>query len=69
MVTSLTFIVVAAHLGAQLHKIDASTEAALITAGLISVLLFPALALVLFGREEATMPTLAFEEKQKELEP
>src|SRR5207248_2911746 len=56
--TSLTFIVVAAHLGAQLHKIDSSTEAALIMAGLLSVLLFPALALVLFGSQEATMPTL-----------
>ena len=61
--TSLTFIVVAAHLGAQLHKIDSSTEAALIMAGLLSVLLFPALALVLFGRQEATMPTLDFEEE------
>jgi len=50
--TSLTFIVVAAHLGAQLHKIDASSEAALIMAGLLSVLLFPALALVLAGRRD-----------------
>src|SRR5207302_11350086 len=41
--TSLTFIVVAAHLGAQLHKIDATSEAALITAGLVSVLVFPAI--------------------------
>jgi Kef-type K+ transport system membrane component KefB len=59
--TSLTFIVVAAGVGAQLHKIDSSTEAALVTAGLLSVLLFPALALLLFGREDATMPTLEFE--------
>jgi len=45
--TSLTFIVVAADLGRQLHKIDTATEAALVTAGLLSVLLFPAIALVL----------------------
>jgi Kef-type K+ transport system membrane component KefB len=50
--TSLTFIVVAAHLGAQLHKIDVASEAALITAGLLSVLLFPALALVLSGKRD-----------------
>jgi len=64
--TSLTFIVVAAHLGAQLHKIDASSEAALIMAGLLSVLVFPALALVLFGRKEEPLPMLTLEE---ELEP
>jgi len=45
--TSLTFIVVAAELGRQLHKIDAATSAALITAGLLSVLVFPAVALAL----------------------
>src|SRR5438270_11926025 len=45
--TSLTFIVVAAALGRRLHKIDAATEAALVAAGLLSVLLFPAVALVL----------------------
>jgi Kef-type K+ transport system membrane component KefB len=64
--TSLTFIVVAAHLGAQLHKIDPATEAALITAGLLSVLVFPAIALVLFGKDEATMPTLELEEELEE---
>jgi Kef-type K+ transport system membrane component KefB len=50
--TSLTFIVVAANLGFQLHKIDEGTQAALIMAGLLSVVLFPALALVLSGRRE-----------------
>jgi Kef-type K+ transport system membrane component KefB len=59
--TSLTFIVVAAPVGAQLHKIDGATEAALVTAGLLSVLLFPAVALLLFGRNEASMPTLELE--------
>ncbi|MBV8159999.1 MAG: cation:proton antiporter [Acidimicrobiia bacterium] len=49
--TSLTFVVVATELGAQLHKIDELTKAAFITGGLISVVVFPALALVLFGRQ------------------
>jgi hypothetical protein len=55
--TSLTFIVVAAHVGHQLGKIDAATEAALVTAGLLSVLVFPALALALSGRPDVPMPT------------
>jgi Kef-type K+ transport system membrane component KefB len=62
--TSLTFIVVAAHVGAQLHKIDRPTEAALVTAGLLSVLVFPAVALLLFGGREATMPTLELESEE-----
>lgn len=48
--TSLTFIVVAAHLGRELNKIDRPTEAALVMAGLLSVLVFPALAMMAFGR-------------------
>jgi len=59
--TSLTFIVVAAHVGHTLGKIDAATEAALVTAGLLSVVFFPALALVLFGKRPEPAPTLAFE--------
>ena len=57
--TSLTFIVVAADLGRQLHKIDAASEAALIAAGLFSVLLFPALALVLSTRQERELEAVA----------
>ena len=63
--TSLTFIVVAAHLGAQLHKIDASSEAALITAGLLSVLLFPALALVVSGRSGEIEQLVLHEEESE----
>jgi Kef-type K+ transport system membrane component KefB len=55
--TSLTFVVVAAHVGHQLGKIDAATEAALIAAGLLSVLVFPALALVLSPEPEGPVPT------------
>jgi Kef-type K+ transport system membrane component KefB len=57
--TSLTFIVVAADLGRQLHKIDAPTEASLIAAGLLSVLLFPALALILSTRQERELDVVA----------
>ncbi len=65
--TSLTFIVVAADLGHQLGKIDAATEAALVTAGLLTVLFFPALALLLSTvgerKTEAVepLPSMAFE--------
>ena len=65
--TSLTFIVVAADMGRQLHKIDAPTQAALIAAGLLSVLMFPALALLLSSpaarRVEPVqpVPAVAFE--------
>jgi Kef-type K+ transport system membrane component KefB len=61
--TSLTFIVVGAHVGAELGKIDRASQAALVTAGLLSVLLFPALALLLSGRREGPMPTVEFEEE------
>ena len=70
--TSLTFIVVAADLGRQLHKIDAPTQAALIAAGLLTVLLFPALALLLSSPAERPagpvqpMPALAFERELDE---
>ncbi len=56
--TSLTFIVVAADLGRQLHKIDAPTQAALIAAGLLSVLFFPAVALVLSSRGEPRLDSV-----------
>jgi len=57
--TSLTFIVVAADLGRQLHKIDSASEAALIAAGLLSVLLFPAVALVLSTPKERALDEVA----------
>src|SRR4051812_6627299 len=43
--TSLPFIVAATAIGVELGVIDAATSAALIAAGLLSVVLFPALAL------------------------
>lgn len=47
--TSLTFPVVAASLGTELDVFDAATGAALVTAGLLSVILFPPVALRLLG--------------------
>ncbi|MGZ4597841.1 MAG: cation:proton antiporter [Actinomycetes bacterium] len=43
--TSLPFIVAAAQIGVELHRISAVTAAAMVSAGLLSVLFFPALAL------------------------
>jgi Kef-type K+ transport system membrane component KefB len=57
--TSLTFIVVAADLGRKLHKLDSASEAALIAAGLLSVLLFPAIALVLSTPQERELEAIA----------
>ncbi|MFL5767750.1 MAG: cation:proton antiporter [Actinomycetota bacterium] len=50
--TSLTFIVAAAEIGMDLGVIGAATGAALIAAGLLSVLVFPLVALGLLGRRE-----------------
>ena len=47
--TSLSFIVVAAQLGMELDVIGAATGAALVAAGLLSVLIFPLLALTVLG--------------------
>jgi Kef-type K+ transport system membrane component KefB len=45
--TSLSFPVVAAHIGLEIGQLDAETGAALVAAGLLSVVLFPAVALAL----------------------
>jgi Kef-type K+ transport system membrane component KefB len=47
--TSLTFIVVAARLGLELDVFDEASGASLVAAGLLSVILFPPLALWLLG--------------------
>jgi len=49
--TSLTFLVVAAHLGRELDVFDDATAAALVVAGLLSVVIYPPIALRLLGRE------------------
>jgi len=50
--TSLTFVVAAAQIGMELGVIGAATGAALIAAGLLSVLVFPLVALGLLGGGE-----------------
>jgi Kef-type K+ transport system membrane component KefB len=50
--TTLSVPVVAARIGVQLHTIDADTGAAIIAAGLITVILYPPIALALLAREE-----------------
>ena len=50
--TSLTFIVAASQIGLELGLLTRATGAALISAGLFSVLIFPVLALTILRRAE-----------------
>lgn len=52
--TSLPFIVAAAQIGVELGRISAVTGAALVSAGLLSVLIFPAISLGLLRDKTAT---------------
>jgi Kef-type K+ transport system membrane component KefB len=66
--TSLPFIVAASAIGIELGLLDDATGAALIATGLISVLVFPLLALILLRREEpaaapAVQTTPSFSER------
>jgi Kef-type K+ transport system membrane component KefB len=54
--TSLSFIVAAAEIGIALGQITKTTGAALIGAGLLSVAIFPGLALVILGGAKANAP-------------
>lgn len=57
--TSLPFIVAASMIGVELGAISEATSAALIGAGLLSVLLFPLLAVTVLGRGGAAAPSQA----------
>jgi len=57
--TSLPFIVAAAMIGMDLGQLDEATGAALISAGLLSVLIFPALSLSLLQRKADKAPAAA----------
>jgi hypothetical protein len=48
--TSLPFIVAATMIGMELGQLDEATGAALVSAGLLSVLIFPALSLSILQR-------------------
>jgi Kef-type K+ transport system membrane component KefB len=50
--TSLSFIVVATQIGMELELIDQATGAALVAAGLLSVMIFPLVALTILRRSE-----------------
>src|SRR5712692_4281201 len=52
--TTLSVPVVAVRIGEQLHTIDADTGAAIIAAGLLTVVLFPPVALMLLSRADAS---------------
>jgi hypothetical protein len=55
--TSLSFLVVAGQIGVQLDLLRPATYAALVTAGLLSVLVFPLTALRLLRRAEPRAPS------------
>jgi Kef-type K+ transport system membrane component KefB len=57
--TSLPFIVAATAIGRELGLLDGAESAALVGAGLLSVLFFPALGLALLRRGTVTPPALA----------
>jgi hypothetical protein len=48
--TSLPFVVAATQVGVEIGTIDAGTAAALVGAGILSVVVFPAAALAVLGR-------------------
>jgi Kef-type K+ transport system membrane component KefB len=54
--TSLPFIVTATQIGVELGRITPVTAAALVFAGLLSVLVFPVVALTLLRKGESTPP-------------
>jgi Kef-type K+ transport system membrane component KefB len=54
--TSLTFLVVAAHLGLELEVFDRGTASALLAAGLLSVILFPPVALAMLSSSAPPPP-------------
>jgi Kef-type K+ transport system membrane component KefB len=58
--TSLGFIVVGTQLGTELKFFEPSTAAALVAAGMGSLLLFPLLALLALGRNEKNAPKWTF---------
>jgi Kef-type K+ transport system membrane component KefB len=57
--TSLPFIVAATQIGVQLDVVTEASAAALVAAGLLSVIVFPALGLVLLRHEQPAEPVIA----------
>ncbi len=57
--TNLPFIVLATQIGVQTGKMNSGTAAAFVAAGLASVLIFPALALMVLGTSESAVPAVS----------
>jgi Kef-type K+ transport system membrane component KefB len=57
--TSLTFLVVAADIGVQTNHLSGSTAAALVVAGLASVVIYPLIALQLMARSPRSLERTA----------
>ena len=62
--TSLTFIVAASQIGTQLGLIRQATAAALIVAGLLSVVIFPLVALTMLRRAEGSFTPVTANERK-----
>jgi Kef-type K+ transport system membrane component KefB len=60
--TSLTFIVAATQIGVQLGLITSALSAALVVAGLLSVIIYPLFALMLLGRSKDKEKPVAFKQ-------
>jgi Kef-type K+ transport system membrane component KefB len=54
--TTLSMVVIAAQVGVELGTIDAATSAGLLSAGILTVVIFPPIALHLLGREQDLRP-------------
>jgi hypothetical protein len=54
--TSLPFLVTVTQIGVELGELRPDTAAALVTAGLLSVVIFPLAALSILGRPEVEAP-------------
>jgi Kef-type K+ transport system membrane component KefB len=67
--TSLPFLVTATQIGVTLGKITPVTAAALVCAGLLSVLIFPLLALSLLRRDQPAPPAATAAETASVPEP
>jgi Kef-type K+ transport system membrane component KefB len=67
--TSLTFIVVATTIGVQTNHQRASTAAALVVAGLLSVIIYPPVALLLMGKAIGPRPSSTADRDSRILDP
>jgi hypothetical protein len=66
--TSLPFLVTATQIGLVLHKISPITAAALVRAGLLSVLIFPLVALSMLRRGTPATPRMTRRERRAPIE-